>query len=139
MKNLLVREKTGLWIMDVQERLFPQIERSSEILAAMCFALKAARLFGLFLIVTEQYPEGLGSTVEAIKKSLPSGQPIYSKTTFSGYADIGIRKAIEKSPVDQWIIMGIEAHICILQTVKDLIGSGKKVIVPTDGVSSRSI
>ncbi len=135
--HILKSEETGVWVMDMQQRLFPRIERCHDIVDTVCFVLKAARLLKLPVFVTEQYPEGLGPTVDPIQKELPSGQPIYAKTTFSGYADPSIRKFIDKHSVPYWILVGFEAHICILQTAKDLLSAGKKVIILSDAIGSR--
>lgn len=135
----LSHETCGLWIVDVQEQLFPHIDRSYEILEQICYALEAARLLRIPIFVSEQAPDKLGETVEAIKKRLPEGQTIYSKTTFSGYRDRAIRTAIERIGMKTWILVGIETHICVLQTAKDLMAAKKEVVVLNDAVSSRSL
>jgi nicotinamidase-related amidase len=137
--RFLNREKTGLWLVDVQENLFPLVDRYDEVLDNICFAIECASALKLPIFVTEQYPEGLGPTVEAIKKRLPTGQVIYPKTTFSGYKDPFIQKAVDQLKVDEWILIGIEAHICVLQTAKDLIEEKKRVVVLNDAVTSRSL
>ncbi|MCC5832500.1 MAG: isochorismatase family protein [Chlamydiales bacterium] len=133
------KETCGLWIVDVQERLFPHIDRSCEVLEQICYMLEAARLLHIPIFVTEQAPDKLGETVEPIKKRLPEGQLIYSKTTFSGFYDPVVRLAVEKLPVKTWILVGIEAHICVLQTAKDLLAAKKNVVALNDAVSSRSL
>lgn len=105
---------------------------------ALCFFLEASQILELPLVVTEQYPQGLGNTVKPILDRLPKNQPVYSKTTFSGYLDPEIREKV-RSLSDTWILVGIEAHICVLQTARDLLADGKKVIVLNDAVSSRSL
>lgn len=139
MQKFLTKEKTGIWVLDVQEKLFPLIDRHEAILENICFAIEAAKLLGLRIFVTEQYPEGLGETVSAIKNCLPEGQILYPKTSFSGYKDPNLRKAVEKDGVDTWILVGIEAHICVLQTAKDLLADKKNVVILNDAISSRSM
>ncbi len=129
----------GLWIVDVQERLFPHIDRSCEILEQICYSLQAAHLLQMPIVVTEQVPEKLGQTVQPISDRLPEGQMTYSKTAFSGFHDPVIRDAVEKMAVETWILVGIEAHICVLQTAKDLLAANKHVVVLNDAVSSRSL
>src|SRR5205807_1820262 len=97
------------------------------------------RLLKLPLFVTEQYPRGLGLTLAPIKSRLPPDQAIFSKTTFSGYFDPSIKQKVDQTGVDTWILVGIEAHICVLQTAKDLLEAGKNVVVLNDAVSSRSL
>ncbi len=135
----LDKEKTGLWLIDIQENLFPLIDRSCEILQKICVCLAFAKTSKLPVFVTEQYPKGLGHTVAPIKEKLPENQPIFTKTTFSGYHDPEIKKAIDVIPVETWILTGIETHICVLQTAKDLILAGKKVVILNDATSSRSL
>lgn len=128
-------EKPGLLIVDVQEKLFPHIDRSCEILDQICFALEAAKALDVPIVVSEQMPEKLGGTVRPIVERLPPGQQIFSKSTFSAY-----RVAqLQVMPIETWILVGIEAHICVWQTAKDLLAAGKKVIILNDAVSSRSL
>lgn len=129
---------SGLWIIDVQEKLYPKIDRSCEILESICFFLEVAKIFEMPIVVTEQYPKGLGRTVRPILERLPQGQEVWSKTTFSGYLDGAIREKSSKL-TDSWILVGIEAHICVLQTAKDLLADGKEVIILNDAISSRSL
>jgi nicotinamidase-related amidase len=139
MQDFLSQKNCGLWLVDVQEKLIPEMDRAGEILETLIFLLRAREVLGLPLIVTEQYPQGLGSTTVRLKKWLPSNQIIYAKTTFSGYHDQKIRQAVDAVGVNYWILAGIEAHICVLQTAKDLLLTGKKVVVLNDAITSRSI
>ena len=137
--SFLQKGETGLWLVDVQEGLFPSIDRKDEVLDNICFFLKAAALLKLPLVVTEQYPKGLGKTLKTILDILPKNQPILEKTTFSGYHDVEIRKQVDAIEVKNWILIGVETHICILQTAKDLLLAGKSVIVLNDATSSCSL
>ncbi len=136
---LFDKAHVGVWVVDVQERLFPHIDRSCEILERICFMIEAANLLKMPIFITEQVPEKMGETVQPIKERLPEGQLIYPKTTFSGMQDQVVKKAIEKLGVETWILVGIETHICVLQTAKDLLSAKKQVIVLNDAVSSRSL
>ncbi len=138
-ERFLNKAKTGFWVVDVQENLFSLIDRSCEVLEKICFIVEAARHLNLPLFVTEQYPKGLGSTIDPIKRRLSQNQVIFSKTTFSGYYDPAIKQAVDLTGVETWILVGIEAHICVLQTAKDLLDAGKNVVVLNDAVSSRSL
>jgi nicotinamidase-related amidase len=138
MDNFLKKEKTGLWLIDVQENLFHLMDRSDKVLETICFVIKATQLLKLPIFVTEQYPTGLGGTVAVVKKLLPEGQVIYPKTFFSGYRECGIREAVNETGMEAWILVGIEAHICVLQTAKDLLEAKKDVIILKDAISSRS-
>jgi len=135
----LSREQTGLMVVDVQDKLFAQVERPCEVLQSMNKVIKGFQILKLPIVVTEQYPQGLGGTVASLKAILGSQQEILAKTTFSCFGDELIKKTILESPVNQWILVGIEAHVCILQTAKDLLAANKQVVVLNDGISSRSI
>lgn len=135
----LQREKTGLIIVDVQDRLFGLIERSCEILLAMQKVIKGFQVMNLPIVTTEQYPAKLGPTIATIKALLPDDQQYPAKTTFSAMRDAAIRRMLLEAPVEQWVIIGIEAHVCILQTAKDLLMEGRQVTVLNDAISSRSI
>lgn len=137
--TFLQKGKTALWLVDVQEGLFPSIDRKDEVLDNICFFLKAASILRLPLVVTEQYPKGLGSTLNTILEFLPKNQPRFAKTAFSGYHDAEIRKTVDAIEASFWILIGIETHICMLQTAKDLIAAGKQVVVLNDATSSRSL
>lgn len=137
--SFLTKQNTGVWIIDVQDNLFPHIHLANEILERISFFLEAARLLKLPMIVTEQYPQGLGKTVVQIRDRLPDRQVIYPKTTFSGFLDPTVKAAFEKIGIHNWILMGLETHICVLQTAKDLINAKKnQVVVLSDAVGSRS-
>lgn len=134
----LDNKNTGLWIMDVQEKLATHVEGSHKMLEKICFMIDVAKILHFPIVITEQFPQGLGETISTIKNRLPEEQIIYPKNSFSGFKEPLIQQKIEKSGLKNWILVGIETHICILQTVKDLIEANKGVIVLNDGVSSRS-
>jgi flagellar biosynthesis/type III secretory pathway ATPase len=96
--------------------------------------VRGAAAIGIPIVVTEQYPKGLGETVEEIGRHLPAGTEPLAKTVFSAAAaegfDLGDR--------EQAIVCGIEAHVCVNQTVLDLLDRGIEVHVVTDAVGSRS-
>jgi isochorismate hydrolase len=100
-----------------------------EVLAEACQALDVP------VIASEQYPQGLGATVETLASVLGDSPP--AKLTFSCARDEGLREAIEKSGRQQIVVTGIEAHVCVLQTALDLLSDGHEVFVPYDAVNSR--
>lgn len=136
---ILERDKTGLLIIDVQEKMVNQVERPCEMLLEIHKLIQGFHILKLPIVVSEQVPDKLGPTVEGIKKTL-NGQTTYlSKTTFSCMDDPEIRKHLLRLPIQQWVIVGLEAHICVLQTAKALLAAGKQVTVLNDAISSRSI
>jgi nicotinamidase-related amidase len=135
----LKKDQTGLLIVDVQEKLIPLVERSPELLAAIQKTIKGFQILGIPISVSEQYPQGLGTTVAGIKSLLGEKQKYFTKTTFSCLEDNAIKNSLLALPINQWVLIGIEAHVCIFQTAKDLVNSGKQVVVLNDAISSRSI
>jgi nicotinamidase-related amidase len=127
--SLLARDRAALVVVDVQEAFRPYA--SFERVAGACATLLAgARLLEVPALVSEQYPKGLGRTVPEV--GLDREQPL-EKTVFSAVRaerfDLGGR--------DQAIVCGIETHVCVSQTVHDLLDRGVEVHVPADAVGSR--
>lgn len=135
----LSRKQTGLLIVDVQDKLVPHVDRACEVVGAMQRMIKAFRLLNLPIFVTEQYPKGLGPTISALKHYLGDQQKIFTKTTFSCLGDPSVREKLLQSSVHQWVLMGLEAHVCVLQSAKDLLTAGQQVVVLNDCITSRSI
>lgn len=135
----LSRKSVGLLMIDVQEKLFPHVENSCPVMLTLQKAVRGFQILNLPIYVTEQYPQGLGSTVASLKGILGQEQSYFVKTAFSCLDDPLIREQLLKSSIKQWVIIGIEAHVCVLQTVKDLLENKKQVIVLNDAISSRSI
>ncbi len=98
--------------------------------------LKAAAILNIAVLASEQYPKGLGHTIEPIASLLPEGA-VQEKQAFSCMADSDYVARFNGLNKPQAIICGIEAHVCVLQTASDLIDSGKKVFVVADATSSR--
>lgn len=136
---LLSRQHAALLLIDVQEKLIPFEERAADVLAAIQKVIKGFQILGLPIIVTEQYPEGLGSTIAGLKSLLGDKQLYFPKTTFSCLGSPSIAQAMAATGASQWVLAGIEAHVCVLQTAKSLLHAGKEVVVLNDATSSRSI
>lgn len=135
----LSKEKTGLLLIDVQERLFPYLDRRSEVLTSMQTIIKGFQILNLPIVITEQYPQGLGHTVPFLRECFPIEKEIFTKTAFSCLQDPIIRDYILKLPISQWVISGVEAHVCVQQTVRDLLSHDKEVVVLNDAITSRSV
>ncbi len=134
----LLPEQTGILVIDFQERLCgamntQAVEASTRNVTHL---LALAQHMDLHVIATEQYPKGLGPTVPAIAEGLPH-EPI-PKTAFSALRDVEAAAAIADSERRQWILVGMETHICVYQTARDLLRQGMDVIVPCDAVLSRT-
>lgn len=137
--SVLDRKHTGILLIDVQGKLAPLVAEAEAVVQSIGVTLQGANILDLPIVVTEQYPEGLGETIPQIKRLLPEGQEILPKTSFSACGDDRICKHLMDIPVTHWVLMGIEAHICVMQTAKDLLQVGKGVVVLNDCVSAGSV
>jgi nicotinamidase-related amidase len=135
----LLREHTALLVVDVQEKLIPLEDRSVEVLQTIQKIIKGFQILNLPIVVTEQYPEGLGSTVPGLKCLLGEKQRYLQKSAFSCLGDLSIKEELQKMNIKQWVLVGIEAHVCVLQTARDLLDSGYDVVVLNDAITSRSV
>lgn len=135
----LVPDNAGLLVVDVQEKLFPYVDRPCEVMEKIQQLVKGVKLLDLPIIATEQYPKGLGETIKPLKDLIGEKALFPEKTAFSVCGDERALKTVEKAGKKQWIVCGIEAHVCVLQTVRDLLEKGYEVVVVNDAISSRSI
>ena len=114
----------------------PQRNRESIIKNAELL-IEAAKTFGVPVTVTEQYPKGLGHTVDELREALGSDAVPHEKTCFSSCGSDGVSEALVELRSRQVLVCGIEAHVCVSQTVHDLLQRGLAVHVAVDGVASR--
>ena len=133
---LLSRDETALIIIDVQEKLFERVEDGDRIADSICKLIRFANILGIPIILTEQYPEGLGPTIHRIRELIPNVKPI-EKIEFSCMASREFRRRLSEINVKNLVLTGIEAHICVAQTAIEAITSGYKVYVVYDAISSR--
>jgi nicotinamidase-related amidase len=128
-----------LVITDVQERLFAAMdaERRDQMIRNLKILLTAARRLGTPLVVTEQYPKGLGHTVPEVTAHLGDVAPI-EKVCFSAVQADGFSRALQEARRDQVLLCGIESHVCVNQTAEDLMADGVEVHVAQDAVTSRT-
>ena len=131
--------KAALLIVDVQEKLFPHVDRPCEVMEKMQLLLQGMKLLQIPYIATEQYPVGLGPTIKPLRDLIGEEALYPSKTCFSALGDPKVKKNLEEMNRSQWIVVGIEAHVCVIQTVRDLLEEGNQVVVVNDAISSRSI
>lgn len=125
--------------VDVQERLAPAMpeELLERLVRNGANLLRGAHALGVPVIVSEQYKKGLGATVPGLAEAIPAGAGRFEKIDFSCWADGGLARAIVDSGRSQIIVFGVETHICVYQTVRDLAHVGYRVHVPHDAVCSR--
>jgi nicotinamidase-related amidase len=125
---------TGLLVVDVQEKLIGLIPGHERIVWNIGRLIDGANLFKMPVLATEQYPKGLGGTTSVLASRLGSKA---TKTAFSSVGCREIADALEQSSPAKWLVAGIEAHVCIQQTVFDLQANGFRVYVAVDAVGSR--
>jgi nicotinamidase-related amidase len=130
-------ETSCLLVVDLQERLLPAIHQADQVVAHGGWLIQIARRLGVPVLASEQYPRGLGHTVTAIRELLPA-EAFMEKNHFSCAADRDCMRRIDALGRDQIIVIGTEAHVCVLQTALDLRTASKEVYLVADAVSSRS-
>ena len=128
-----------LVIIDVQERLFDAMdaERRDEMIRNIKILGSAARRLAVPIIVTEQYPTGLGRTLPELKALLDGVAP-FEKTAFSCCGAPGFTERLRAAGAEHVILSGIEAHVCVLLTALDLLAQGFRVSIVADAVCSRA-
>ncbi|MCP4192881.1 MAG: isochorismatase family protein [Planctomycetaceae bacterium] len=127
-------DDTSLLVVDVQEKLLNVIPDRASLVWNIQRLLEAAVVLDVRRIATEQYPEKLGSTTRELQ---PFVQPASGKITFSCVGDAPFYDQLKKQSTTKVLVAGIESHVCVLQTVLDLIAAGYDVYVPVDAVASR--
>jgi len=132
--SLLTPTDAGLLVVDVQEKLIPHIPRGKQIIRNICFLLEAAKVLGVFAQATEQYPKGLGSTVPELAEYFPR-RP--EKSAFSCCAIPEVVGGFRQRGCTKVLVVGIESHVCVLQTVLDLLAESFTVHVATDSIACR--
>jgi len=131
----LDRKNAALVVVDVQERLVPVMWNFAPVEKYCRAMILAARDLGLPVLATEQYPKGLGTTLGSIREALGAA-PIV-KMHFSCGCDPVFMRALEATGKRQVIVVGIESHVCVFQTVRDLLEKRYEVFVCGDAVTSR--
>lgn len=125
-----------LLVIDVQEKLIPAIHDGDSVMDSVAWLIKLSREMDVPVRVTEQYPRGLGTTVPQIR-SLVLDDELLEKVHFSCMETDTIRRQLAAMGRRQVIMAGTEAHVCVLQSVFQLLEEGYQVFVVDDAVSSR--
>jgi nicotinamidase-related amidase len=141
-KNLSIAnaDNSVLMVVDIQQRLASAMPNGvrERVIEQVKVLLTAAETLSIPVLVTEQYPKGLGATEQALKSALPPETPVIEKTNFSSAKVEAIAENLIHSGRKQVFLTGMETHICILQTALDLLQQGYEVFVVEDAVSSRA-
>lgn len=135
--KILDKNKTVLVVVDFQEAFRTPINDFAQIAPRISIAVRGFQILNLPVIITEQYPKGLGRTAEEILFSLPPDFEIIEKTAFSSCGATAFIERLKATGASQIVLCGLETHICINQTAHDLLNENYEVHVLTDCVSSR--
>jgi nicotinamidase-related amidase len=130
------REKAGLLVIDIQERILPAVFEYKRVVENALKLINGFKILKAPIYSTEQYPKGLGPTEPGIKSLLENSEAI-QKMTFSCFGAGDLFYELKKKGIEQIVVCGVESHVCVLQTVLDLLANGFQVHVAADAVSSR--
>jgi hypothetical protein len=122
--------------VDYQERLIPAINDKESLLRDSRILLSGLDLLEIPMILSRQYPKGLGDTVSEIRK-VTAKATVMDKTTFSCYQNVAIKREVDATGRRQIVLCGVEAHVCVLQTAIDLREAGFQVALVADCLGSR--
>ncbi len=123
--------------IDYQEKLVPVMDCAGEIIDRTNLLVQGLQILEMPIMVTRQYPKGLGDTVSPLKENLADAL-VFDKITYSIFDDDIIRQYIKKSQPENILLFGIETHICVAQSAIDLRAAGYQVFVVADACSSRT-
>lgn len=136
-KFFLSTDDSILLVIDIQERLAVVMEEKEEVVKNTLHLIELAKQFSMPVVVTEQYPKGLGPTVPELRDNFPEHTPI-EKIDFDCCGEASFLDAIKKVNMKKVIVTGMETHVCVLQTVLSLLREGLDVHLVSDAVCSRS-
>lgn len=134
--RLLSPKGSVLVVVDVQEKLLPFIADKEMVVKNIVKLIKFAKIIGMPIVLTEQYPKGLGSTVKEIRELMADLQPI-TKLPFSCFGSEEFKESLRRLRASTLIIVGIETHVCVNQTALDALEK-YRVHVISDATSSRT-
>ena len=132
----ILAENTIALAIDYQEKLIPAIHDNADVVRNSTILLAGLEALQVPVIVSRQYPRGLGDTVAEIRE-VTAGASVMDKSTFSCLGDDAIKAALEQSGRKTVILCGVEAHVCVLQTAVDLVAAGYTVVYVVDCTGSR--
>lgn len=138
---ITTHSRSHLLIIDIQEHLAPHVDEPERVISNAGRLVTYARRLGVPVTFTEQYPRGLGPTVDIPAELAGNSLPRLEKAEFSCWRNPGIRARLEeigRQGRRQIVVAGMEAHVCVLQTVLNLIENDFDVFVAADSISSRA-
>lgn len=132
----LSARETALLVVDVQEKLMVKIPNAAAMTRNIAFLLDVAKLLGVEVAATEQYPKGLGPTVKPLADRVPN-RP--DKLAFSSCAAPNLLDQFRAKGRSKIVVTGIESHVCVLHTTYDLLAANFQVYLPVDALGSRYV
>ncbi len=135
--KLLNRKATALVVVDFQEAFRPTVPDFDLLAGNIANAVRGFQILDIPVLITEQYPKGLGRTAKEILSVVPGEFKIIEKTAFSSCGAIEFLEKIKAGETKQVVICGLESHICVNQTAHDLLDEGFEVHILEDAVGSR--
>ncbi len=136
--GLVSKEAAALVVIDVQEKLFAHMAEKEKLTENLVKLIQFAHIMKIPVILTEQYPKGLGQTIPQIKGLVPNLQPI-EKLEFSCFGSQKFRETFTRIQVKTLILSGIETHICVTQTAIEGLENGFRMCIVEDATSSRKL
>jgi nicotinamidase-related amidase len=134
---LMSAAESCLLVVDMQARLVPSMATPQTVVDNARILIEAAKRLDVPLLVSEQYPRGLGPTVPEIAALVPADRTL-QKMHFSCIGDAGFAGRFREIGRRQAVVAGVEAHVCVLQTAEDLLAAGVETFVVADATSSRT-
>lgn len=132
----ILPNNSTLLVIDIQEKLFPKIDKKEVVLETAIWSIDLAKKIGIPIVITEHFPEKIGATPHILRSKIDKND-IISKTYFSAVTEGNLIKHFDEKR-KQVIVVGTETHICVSQTVLDLLDNGYNVFILDKGVGSRT-
>jgi nicotinamidase-related amidase len=135
--RMLSAERSVLLVIDLQESYRGKLHQEERLVRGAARLIGAAAVLGVPVLVTEQYPKGLGATREEIARQLPADCARFEKTSFSALGAPGLADRLRELARPQVVVTGIETHVCVNQTVHGLLAAGLQPHLVRDAISAR--
>ena len=133
--NILSLDKSALLIIDIQEKILKVMRKHVKLVDNLSKLIKGAKILNIPIYFTEQYPKGLGHTINAISSEI--SDTAFQKITFSCLGADTLFATLKDNNLEQIVVSGVESHVCVQQTVLDLLENGFQVNLVTNAISSR--
>ncbi len=134
-QELIRKDDCVLLVLDIQGSLFHMVQDKERMLSAALRVIDFAKCLGIPVVMTEQYPKGLGPSLPEIKEALPGLEPVV-KTSFSCFGEPRFEERLQSLGRKTIIVVGMETHICVMQTTLDGIQRGYRMYLIAEGISS---